>query len=43
MIIVGSMSLWTLLDTTPGYGLHNPRTKLLIGLLASFDVLFSWS
>ncbi|CAA7264794.1 unnamed protein product [Cyclocybe aegerita] len=43
MIYVGSMSLWVLFDNKPGYGLHSTRTKVLIALLAAFDILFTWS
>ncbi|PPQ67926.1 hypothetical protein CVT25_000338 [Psilocybe cyanescens] len=43
MIYVGSMSLFLLFDSKPGYGLGNARTQLLIALLALFDVLFTWS
>ena len=43
MIYVGSMSLFLVFDSKPGFGLHSTRSKLLIVLLALFDVLFTWS
>jgi dihydroceramidase len=43
MIYAGSGSLFLLFDNKPGYGLHTSRTKILIALLALFDVLFTWS
>jgi len=43
MIYVGSMSLFLLFDNKPGFGLHLTRSKMLIVLLALFDVLFTWS
>ncbi|KAF8971698.1 ceramidase [Flammula alnicola] len=43
MIYVGSMSLFLLFDNQPGFGLHKTRTRVLIALLALFDVLFTWS
>lgn len=43
MIYVGSMSLFLLFDNKPGFGLHSTRSKMLIVLLALFDVLFTWS
>ncbi|TFK41854.1 ceramidase [Crucibulum laeve] len=43
MIYVGSMSLWLLFDDKPGFGLRSTRTKVLIAMLAIFDILFTWS
>jgi len=42
MIFVASLSLWLLFDILPGFGLHN-RTKLILALLAFFNVFFTWS
>ena len=43
MIYVGSLSLFLLFDNKPGFGLHSTRSKMLMVLLALFDVLFTWS
>ncbi len=43
MIYVGSMSLFLLFDTTPGFGVANPRSRALIVALVLFDVFFTWS
>jgi len=43
MIYVGSMSLFFVFDSEPGFGLHSTRSEVLIVLLALFDVLFTWS
>ncbi|PPQ83777.1 hypothetical protein CVT26_004865 [Gymnopilus dilepis] len=43
MIYVASMSLFLLWDSEPGFGLAKRRTKGLIGLLALFDGVFTWS
>jgi dihydroceramidase len=43
MIYVGSMCLFILFDNKPGFGLHSTRSRVLILLLALFDVLFTWS
>lgn len=43
MIYVGSMSLFIVFDNKPGFGLSSTRSKMLIVLLALFDVLFTWS
>lgn len=43
MIYVGSMSLWLLFDIEPGFDLKSSRTRLLVALLALFDVLFTLS
>lgn len=41
MIYVGSMCLWLLYDVQPGFCLDSTRTRVLIAMLAAFDVLFS--
>ena len=43
MIYVGSLSLFLLFDNKPGFGLHSTRSRMLMVLLALFDVLFTWS
>ena len=43
MIYVGSMSLFLVFDSKPGFGLQSTRSKVLIVLLALFDILFTWS
>ncbi|KAF8810306.1 alkaline phytoceramidase [Phlegmacium glaucopus] len=43
MIYVGSMSLFLLFDNEPGFGLHSTRSKLILVLIALFNVLFTWS
>jgi len=42
MVYVVSLSLWLLFDIAPGFGVHN-QTKLILTLLAFFDVFFTWS
>ncbi|KAF8899059.1 ceramidase [Infundibulicybe gibba] len=43
MIYVGSMGLWLLFDTVPGFSLAHRRSQLITLAIAIFDVLFSWS
>jgi len=43
MVYVASMSLFFLFDVKANYGIRAPNTKLLIMLLAAFDLLFTLS
>ncbi|KAG2022865.1 phytoceramidase [Coprinopsis cinerea AmutBmut pab1-1] len=43
MIYVGSMSLWMLFDSKPGFGLKSSRTRFLLAAALLLDVLFTWS
>ncbi|KAJ3567334.1 hypothetical protein NP233_g6427 [Leucocoprinus birnbaumii] len=43
MIYVASMSVFIAFDDEPGYGIKSQRSKSLIAVLLTFDVLFTWS